>query len=279
MKPPMPYFGGKQTTASAIVSLFPSHDCYIEPFGGGLSVLLAKQPEPMEVANDIDGDLVNFWRVLRDRTEDLMQACELTPHSRAELSLDVSDSVDEVERARRVWVQLTQGRSGTLKGTGWRHYLHPGTASTYTMPMYLDGYRRRLHPAAERLRNVSLESRPALECIEAYGRPGALLYVDPPYLGSTRNSSGYRHEMKDAGDHVELIEALLRSRAAIVLSGYASDLYDEALSSWHRYEMGTRTQGADRVEVVWSNTTDESALFSLAACGRMSADSSNGDDQ
>lgn len=260
----MPYYGGKQTTAAAIVELFPSHDCYIEPYAGGLSVLLEKAPEPMEVVNDIDSDLVNFWRVLRDRTEDLMQACELTPHSRAELAETVVMEGDEVERARRVWVQLTQGRSGTLRGTGWRHYLHPGTASTYTMPLYLDGYRRRLHPVAERLRSVSLECRPALEVIAAYGREGALLYVDPPYLGSTRSSSGYKHEMKSDAEHEALLDALLTTDAHVVLSGYASDLYETALADWTRHEMSTRTQGADRLEVVWSNREDDAALFSMA---------------
>lgn len=265
----MPYYGGKQTTAEAIVALFPPHQAYVEPFAGGLSVLLAKPIERMEVVNDLDGDLITFWRVLRDHPEDLIAVCEATPHARAELiaSRDL-DTPSDLERARRVWVQLTQGRSANLIGTtGWRHTLTPESGASSALPMYLDGYRRRLHPAALRLRNVTLECKPALEVIAAYGHPGTLLYVDPPYLGSTRNSSGYQHEMRAEAEHTALLEALLRTPATVVLSGYASDMYDTALAGWARYVMPTRTQGAAREEVVWTNALDHAALFDLSEIG------------
>lgn len=269
----MLYYGGKQTTAEAIVALLPPHDAYVEPFAGGLAVLLAKPPEHMEVVNDIDGDLVNFWRVLRDHPEDLITACEATPHSRSELLETRRIEGDDIERARRVWVQLTQGRSATLRssGTGWRHYLTPATGAGSSMPMYLDGYRRRLAPAAERIRNVTLECRPALEVIAAYGHPGTVLYVDPPYLGSARNSVGYKHEMTSEADHIELLEALLATPAAVVISGYESELYDAMLTGWEKHVMATRTQNAERTEVVWSSAPDHSALFSLSMAGQASS--------
>lgn len=224
MKPPVTYYGGKTTLAGRIVQQLPPHRHYVEPFAGSLAVLLAKDLAPMETVNDLDGDLMTFWRVLRDRTEDLMRMCALTPHSRAEHDAAYAPPADELETARRVWVQLTQGRGGTRRKTGWRYYLNPSTSST-SMPGYLAGYVARMPPAAERLANVSLESRPALDVIAAYGtHPDTLLYVDPPYLRTTRSSRQYHHELSSPEQHRELADALNACRAAVVLSGYPSPL-------------------------------------------------------
>lgn len=263
MKPPLAYFGAKVTIAEEIVSAFPSHDGYIEPYGGSLSVLLAKPVERMEVVNDLSEDLMTFWRVLRDRTDEFIHVCQLTPHSRAEMELASDrEGLDELERARRVWVRLTQGRTGTLRKTGWRFYLDPhGTSSAFTR--YMEAYKERLAPVAERLMNVSLECRPALEVIEAYGTlEYNLLYVDPPYLSRTRNSDGYVHEMGGEVEHVALLEALGKVRAAVVLSGYDDDLYDSMLPGWFKNRIRSRSQlGRETTEVVWSNRPTQHALF------------------
>jgi DNA adenine methylase len=260
MRPPITYFGGKTTLAATIADLLPAHQHYVEPYCGSLAVLLAKEPAPMETVNDLDAALMTFWRVLRNRPDELERACALTPHARAEhrASYDLG-SPDELEIARRVWVQLTQGRAGTRRQTGWRHYVKP--AGRTSMPDYLDGYIRRIAPAVERLHSVSLECLPALELIAKYGaEPDVLLYVDPPYLGSTRSRSwdGYPHEMRTDAVHRELAEALNAARAAVVLSGYASDLYDRELyPGWHRHTMTAGTGQGDgwgnRTEVIWSN--------------------------
>lgn len=258
MKSPVPYFGGKQRLAPWIVSLLPEHDHYVEPFAGSLSVLLAKKPSRMETASDLDGELMTFWRVLRDRPEELLRACMLTPHSRAELSATWDPTEDELELARRIWCRLAQGRSGTLRNTGWRHYIDPAGSVT-SMPGYLEAYVGRLAAAAERLHGVSLENLPALELIAKYGKqPKCLLYVDPPYLGSTRGwGNNYRVEMKTELEHRELAAALADCKAAVVLSGYGSDLYAELFDGWHRYEQSTMTGNASsdkgRTEVLWSN--------------------------
>jgi DNA adenine methylase len=257
VRPPMPYFGGKMSVATRIVDLLPSHKHYVEPFAGSLSVLLAKAPAPFETVNDLHSELMTFWRVLRDHPAELARVCALTPHSRAEYAA-ASDlnAPDEVETARRVWVRLTQSRSGLLGKTGWRHCIDPAGSST-SMPDYLDGYVDRLAAVTRRLHAVSLECRPALEVIESYGRSTEVcLYVDPPYLGSVRNGTNYTHEMPSAAEHEELLAALLRSRAAVVLSGYASELYDTALAGWSRVEIPTfNGNGRDgaRTEIVWSN--------------------------
>ncbi|MFJ8815463.1 DNA adenine methylase [Amycolatopsis thermoflava] len=269
MKPPFAYFGGKTKLAHQIAATFPPHEHYVEPYGGSLAVLLAKARSRMETVNDLDGDLMTFWRVLRDQPDELARVCALTPHARAEHleAYALGEPPDDVERARRVWVLLTQGRGGQLRRTGWRHFVDPA-GSVFGMPGYLEAYVARMAPAAERLAGVSLECQPALDLIERYGRsPNVLLYVDPPYLGSTRVSGGYRHEMRTEDEHRELGEALLACRATVLLSGYDSPLYDELYRGWHVTRIDTTTgQGGtrqERTEVIWSNRPAEPTLFEV----------------
>lgn len=271
MKPPFAYFGGKTLLAERIADTFPPHGHYVEPFAGSLAVLLAKPPSRMETVNDLDGGLMTFWRVLRDRPVELARVCALTPHSRAEWeSCADLDAPDDLERARRVWCRLSQGRSGRFYRAGWRHYVDPGNVGT-AFPGYLDGYVERMAAAAQRLHHVTLECRPALELIERYGaHSDVLLYVDPPYLGSTRaNDRSYRHELMADDEHRELAAALRACKASVVLSGYASDLYDQELyPDWHRRTFVTGTgQGpagsgwSNRTEVLWSNRAPAHDLF------------------
>lgn len=271
MKPPFAYFGGKTTLAPRIAAALPPHEHYVEPFAGSLAVLLAKPRSRMETVNDLDRDLVTFWRVLREQPRELARVCALTPHSRAEhieaYALDAAPT--DLERARRVWVLLTQGRGGQLRHTGWRHFVDPA-GSVVGMPGYLDAYVERMDSAVQRLAGVSLECQPALELIQRYGRsPNVLLYVDPPYLGSTRVSGGYRHEMRSEDEHRELAAALRECRASVVLSGYSSPLYDELFDGWHTTRINTTTgQGGarqERTEVLWSNRQPAADLFGGAA--------------
>ena len=261
MKPPFTYFGGKIRLAERIVVLLPPHRHYVEPYAGSLAVLLAKPPVKLETVNDLDGDLVTFWRVLRSSPDELARVCALTPHARAELAEAWQPTDDDVEIARRVWVILSQGRSATLRDakTGWKHFVDPG-GTTVGMPGYLAAYVDRLAAVAQRLASVSLECMPALDLVAKYGaHDDVLLYVDPPYLGSTRGwGLNYRHEMKDPVDHRALADALHAARAAVVVSGYPSDLYDlELYPGWDRHTMAATTGNASgdrtRTEVLWSN--------------------------
>jgi DNA adenine methylase len=276
MKPPIPYFGGKMTIGPAIAALLPAHSHYVEPYAGSLSVLFAKMPSAHETVNDLDHALVTFWRVLRSRPDEFARLCALTPHSRVEYQYSVAlDAADELTLAHQVFVKLTQGRSGRLRRTGWRHYINPAGCST-SMPRYLEAYVDRLAPAVERLHAVTLECLPALDIIAKYGaEPDVLLYVDPPYVGSTRGwGNAYRHEVRTDGAHRELAEALHAARSAVVLSGYPSDLYDRELyAGWDRHSFPASTgQGgtwANRTEVLWSNRPlgSQPALFEMAGGG------------
>jgi DNA adenine methylase len=268
VKPPFAYYGGKTTLAPKIASLLPPHEHYVEPFAGSLAVLLAKKPSRAETVNDLDGDLMTFWRVLRDRPGELERVCALTPHARAELAVAKDlDVEDDLERARRVFVRLTQSRSHSMKPTGWKFVRD----ASKRMPMtdFLDAFTSRLLPVASRLQGVTLESRDALELIRDYGsEPTVCLYLDPPYLGSTR-ATNYGHEMTADDQHEAFAQACHDAKASVVISGYDSPLYDRLFDGWHRYELKAPTTlsgDTDRVEVLWANrplTGSESSLFDL----------------
>ncbi|EGD57147.1 DNA adenine methylase [Gordonia neofelifaecis] len=264
---PITYFGGKSRLAEQIVELFPPHRHYVEVCGGSLAVLLAKPPSAQETVNDLNKSLMTFWRMVRDRPEDLERACSLTPHSRAEreLAWSIADDLDELEIARRVFVALTQGRMGSQTKTGWRHDTGEKTTA---MPVRLARYAGRIAPAAARLAAVSLECRPAVEMVEAYGRHRSnLLYIDPPY--DTPRAASYAVDMS-GDDHKQLIDAALAATSAVVVSGYAGGQWDQRLSDagWYRHEITTTTtqggSGQPRTEVVWSNRiTTESTIDSV----------------
>ena len=238
MKPPIPYKGAKTRIAAHIASLLPSHGHYVEPFGGSLAVLLAKAPSQVETVNDIDGDLVTFWRVLRDQPEALARACILTPHARAEYydAHSPMPAADNVESARRTFTKLTQGTTQTtVHGGMWAKYITPGTPLAAQTRRYID----RFGQAAARIADVNLDSRDALTMIRKYGRnPSVLLYLDPPYPNT---SCPYPADV----NHAELLDTIIDPaiRAHIALSGYPHPDIDRALHGWDRHEFPTHTGG------------------------------------
>lgn len=258
LKPPFAYFGGKTTLAPQIAALLPEHEHYVEPFAGSLAVLLAKKPSRAETVNDLDGDLVTFWRVLRDRPEELCRVAMLTPHARSEhegARGDFAAVDDDMERARRIWVRLTQGRSHSLKDqAGW--WKRSNVIGSCAIGGRLESFALRMPLAARRLKRVSIERRDAIDVIRDYGsEPSVCIYADPPYLGSTRGG-GYRVEMTTDEQHVALADALNECKASVVLSGYDSPLYAELFDGWHRKDIAAPTTlsgDTDRTEVLWSN--------------------------
>lgn len=254
LKPPFAYYGGKTTLAPEIARLLPEHDHYVEPFAGSLAVLLAKEPSKLETVNDLDDRLVAFWAVLRDQPGELERVCALTPQSRAEYERSLDFTGGDVEVARRVWVALTQGRTNSLRPSGWR--TERKAAVGVSRPMYLERYVGRFAAVAERLKHVALESRDAMEMIEDYGsEPSVCIYADPPYLGSTR-AANYGIEMLEDELHVRFGEACNNAKAAVVVSGYASPLYEDIFAGWHRMELKAPSKlsgNAAQNEVLWSN--------------------------
>lgn len=218
-------------------------------------MLLQKTRSGIEVYNDLDEGIVGVFRVLRDPvlSEQLAQACALTPFSRAEFLGAWTETDDPVENARRAIVRSQQGIGAKKKSSrnGWRTRLSGGSpASTWAR------WPEQVQRWCERLQGVALECLPWQRMVEIYDKSTTLFYCDPPYLLKTRawdHRAIYEHEMTD-GEHAELLQALRSVSGLVVLSGYRSKLYDEALADWTRLDRHARAQGnRPRVECVWLN--------------------------
>lgn len=250
-RPILRWHGGKWNLADWIISHLPRHRVYVEPFGGAASVLLKKPRSYAEVYNDLDGEVVNLFRVARDRGEELRRALELTPFARDEFAESYHETTDPLEQARRTVARAFMGfgsnahnkatgfransnRSGTTPAQDWRNY--PGAFGD----------------VIERLRGVVIENREAAAVMAAHDGDETVHYVDPPYVAATRDKGGdYRHEMTDA-DHEELADTLHTLRGPVVLSGYRSSLYDALYEDWRRVERHAHADGArERVECLW----------------------------
>lgn len=268
--PALRYHGGKFRLASWIMKFFPQHQTYVEPFGGAAGVLIQKPRSYAEVWNDLDGDIANFFQVLRNRDSRaaLIEACQLTPYSREEFEQAWQESIDPIERARRTTIraQMGFGSAGATKGTtGFR----VDTKRAYGTAQHLWAeFPASISSVGRRFEGVLVENRPAIEVIHQHDRTDTLHFVDPPYVLSSRvlqaNGTGYyRHEMTDA-DHTELLGALLCVSGMVVLSSYESDLYCDLLEGWESYSTSSRASAGRgtvlRKEVVWINPACSEAL-------------------
>ncbi|TAL63688.1 MAG: DNA adenine methylase [Burkholderiaceae bacterium] len=282
-KPLLRYHGAKFRLAQWITSFFPPHMTYVEPFGGSAGVLLQKPRAYAEIYNDLDDDVVNLFRILRDPelARSLVAMLELTPYARTEFQLAYEASSDPLERARRTVIRAGMGfgSAGATKGsTGFR----VDTRRRYgTAQKLWSVYPERLAPIVERLSGVMIENRPALDVIEQHDSTETLFYIDPPYVLGTRKMQGgqtgyYRFEMTDE-DHVALLERLQTVHGMVVLSAYPHPMYDGLLSGWTRYTTTARIAGgrggALRTECAWLNpacaealASEDTPLFSKTAC-------------
>jgi DNA adenine methylase len=235
--PALRYHGGKFRLASWILEHFPAHRCYVEPFGGAASVLLKKPRSYAEVYNDLDGDIVNFFRVLRDpeQCRQLIDLLKLTPYAREEFEMAYKHTDDSVERARRVAVraQMGFGSAGATKGTtGFRvDTKRPHNTSQHLWQRYPD----HLAAICDRFQGVLIENRDAIEVMFQHDAADTLHFVDPPYVLNTRViRSGigyYRHEMTLV-QHIDLLTAVKTLSGKVLVSGYECDLYRDILADW-----------------------------------------------
>ena len=222
MKSILKYPGAKNRLASWICEYIPKHDVYVEPFAGSLAVFFNKQRSHIETVNDIDEEIVNFFRILRDRSDELERAIEFTPFSRSEYKAAYEPSYNDLERARRFAVKCWMGFGcGNLYQNGFKSGQQtnsPNPARAWSeLPEIMK-------LATERLKGVQIENLPALELIKRYDTEDVFIYADPPYLHGTRKNYLYKHEMKDA-DHEKLLNVLVKHPGKILLSGYDNDMY------------------------------------------------------
>ena len=256
--PPRPllrWHGGKWRLAPWIIEHMPPHRVYVEPYGGGGSVLLRKPRSHAEIWNDLDGEIVNLFRVLREgHGGDLARALEMTPFARDEFDDAYSPTDDAVERARRLIIRsfMGFGSNGHNRATGFRAN---SNRSGSTPAHDWQNYPASLRLVAERIKGVTIENRDARIVMSAHDGPDTLHYVDPPYVFETRSdlSKNYAHELTDS-DHSELLQFLTTLKGRVILSGYPSAMYDSALPGWRRIEKQALADGAaKRIEVLWLN--------------------------
>lgn len=247
------YPGAKWGMAQEIVALMPPHRSYLEPFFGSGAVLFNKPPSAIETINDIDGDIVNFFSVLRSQPEELSRLVSMTPYAR-----DVFDDahqnrgVDPLDRAYRFAIRSKMGHGfKTYEKTGFKVDVYARERS-YCVDCW-NRLPKDLLAAALRLKEVQIENRPALDLIRRFNFDNVLIYADPPYLLNTRGGKQYRYEMNEQ-DHMDLLVALLQHKGPVILSGYPSEMYSRELKGWTQVTRKAYNQNADqRTEVLWCN--------------------------
>lgn len=247
------YPGAKWGMAKEIVALMPPHRSYLEPFFGSGAVLFNKPPSAIETVNDIDGDITNFFKVLRECPEELAEAISLTPYSRDAFN-DAHENrgTTDFDRAYRFAIRTRMGHGfKTYQKTGFKIDVYARERS-YAVACW-NRMPQGILEAAARLKQVQIENRPALDVIRKFNHDNVLIYADPPYLLHTRGGKQYRHEMNEQ-DHLELLEALIQHRGPVILSGYPSEMYDRLLSGWNQIQRKSYNQNSDpRIEVLWFN--------------------------
>jgi DNA adenine methylase len=256
------WYGGKYSHLDWLLPLLPKTKHFCDVFGGSAAVLINREPSPVETYNDIDSELVTFFRALRDQKDALIEAIGLTPFSREELSRACSEPttrLSDLERARRFFVRARQVRTGlaqTASAGRWAHCLLTSRAGMAGAVSRWLGSIEDLAAIAQRLLRVQIENAPALEVIERYDSPDTLFYCDPPYVHETRgDKNAYAYEMTDK-DHRKLAEALHQVKGKVALSGYHGFLYDDLYGDWWRVEADSKlchSVKQERTEVLWLN--------------------------
>ncbi len=262
--PVLKWPGGKWSSVNWLLQYLPPHDLYLETHFGSGALLFSKPPCGWEWINDIDGNVVRLYRVLRERPEELIRAMTLTPYAREEWeqAKQAPEEEGEVEQTRYFLVRHWQSLHYTTGGWRITRSANAAAASVWA------GLPERLAFAARRLRAVHVECRPALEILGRYQDPRVLVYADPPYLRDTRGGDWYPQEMTDT-DHQELLGALRAHPGPVMLSGYANSLYDEMLPDWTVARRKSRAVTAgERTEILWLNPAtvgrlSQRSLFNL----------------
>jgi len=256
------WYGGKYSHLDWLLPLLPKTTHFCEPFGGSAAVLINREPSPVETYNDIHGEVVNFFRVLREQKDALVEAIGLTPFSREEFEIAMSkpdENITDLERARRFYILARQVRTGLAQKASSGRWAHCKLTSRAGMAGAVSrwlGAVEDLPLIAQRLLRVQIENAPAIKIIERYDSEETLFYCDPPYAHDSRSDkNAYAHEMSNE-QHIELAKVLKNVKGKVALSGYNGELMDELFSDW------TKIEGKEKIvhsvktmrqEVLWIN--------------------------
>jgi DNA adenine methylase len=261
--PVLTYYGGKWKLASWILSFFPAHQTYLEPCGGAASVLLNKPRCELEIFNDLDQEVVNFFKILRERPKELIRQIRLTPWARAEYELSAEPCEDDdLERARRFWIGVQMAISGS-HGYQTGFSIIKSHRNVHNHPKLFDKDLKALEFAYERFAGVQIENLDALDCIRKYDDPETLIYFDPPYLSKIRAHTRYKTEAGDRDFHTRAAQLLNECAGLVVVSGYQSPLYTKRYENrgWSRFDKRSQTRaGNHKTESIWLSPRTVKAL-------------------
>ena len=256
MRAVLKYPGSKWNIAGQLAELIPPHHSYLEPYFGSGALLFNKAPSDIETVNDLGSDVTTLFRCIQKDPERLARLVMTTPFSREEYDkqfIDTGQAISEFEKAAgfliRMW--MAHGSRNDKYKAGWK-YDAAGREKMYSL---WNWYRlpEWIIEIAERLRQVQIENRPALEVIRRFNNPAVFMYLAPPYLLNTRAKKQYIHEMEDS-DHENLLQTITQSQAKIMISGYDSDMYNEHLAGWKKEYFQSFAEGRKpRMEIIWMN--------------------------
>lgn len=254
MKAILKYPGSKWSLADWIISFFPQHHSYLEPFAGSAAVLFNKSRSNIETINDLDGNVVNLFNWIKKDPGRLAKEIYYTPYARQVYEeAYVGDPQDSFQKAINFYIKLNMGHGFRTTGekVGWKNDVQ-GRERAYANQDWCN-LPNKIMIAAERLRGVQIENRPAVDLIKQFNYPNVLIYCDPPYVLDTRHGKQYRHEMEDC-DHEALLTALKEHTGHVLISGYDTPLYNDLLKGWHREEAIAYSQVCSKkTEVLWMN--------------------------
>jgi DNA adenine methylase len=261
-RPALRYYGGKWKIAPWIISHFPAHDSYLEPCCGAASVLLQKPASFLETIGDIDSNVVNFFRVLRDQPDELILRIRLTPWAREEFEGSLERTGEEIEDARRFAIRSWMGIIGyTRFKNSWRSNKNPRGRWNPATKDLIDI--EHLYNVAERIKHVQIENRSWDFLVQEYDGPGTLIYFDPPYPHETRTDKRvYSFEWSEE-DHIKAAGLLRQAKGFVIVSGYACRLYCGLYEKhgWTRKDKKTQANsGSKRVESIWLSPRTRKAL-------------------
>lgn len=265
MKAIVKYPGSKWAIADWIIDFFPGHHSYLEPFFGSGAVLFNKSRSHIETVNDLDGTVVNLFKWIKTDPERLAHEIYYTPYSR-QIYEDSYAAVQEssLKQAVNFCIRLNMGHGFRTNGekVGWKSDIQ-GRERAYAAGDWRS-LPERILQAAERLRGVQIENRPAVEVIKRFNYKNVLIYLDPPYMPGTRHGKQYKYEMYDEESHIELLNAAVQHKGPLLISGYETELYNDMLAGWHREETLCYTQSrSQKKEVLWMNFEPQGKQMTL----------------
>ena len=260
--------GAKWALAKEILKLFPKHDVYIEPFLGSGALFFMKEPSKVELLNDIDNDVYNLFRVIRDKPNELYNSIQLTPYSEKEYRLTYErdvQSLDPVEQARQFIIRSNMARAGMqYYSSSFRHGGLVRSLKGCDISKEWSKLPEYIMQAAERIKNAEIFNRDGMYFIEKFQDKNVFQFIDTPYLGRTRRQRYYNHEMYEDEDHILFLNQIKNSKCKMLVCGYDHEIYNEILDGWHKIKINSNAeQGKKRTDTFWYNYELEIGQISM----------------